>query len=124
MTTTLDNHPVFITEEALSRALTFLKEAPHEGVYLRLGVKGGGCSGFQYALTMDKAREGDICWEQGGLPIALDADSQPYMNGSTLSWRSTLQESGFHFDNPNARAACGCGSSFRVDEQDGCDSAV
>jgi iron-sulfur cluster assembly protein len=86
---------------------------------LRVGVRGGGCSGFQYALAFDQQRDGDQVFEDKGIRLLVDAPSLPYVEGSTIDYVDDLQGAGFKVDNPNVVAACGCGSSFRVaDEQE------
>ena len=86
---------------------------------LRVGVRGGGCSGFQYALAFDQQRDGDEVFEDKGIRLLVDGPSLPYVQGSTIDYVDDLQGAGFKVDNPNVIAACGCGSSFRVaDEQE------
>ena len=81
---------------------------------LRVGVRGGGCSGFQYALAFDNLRDGDEIFEDHGLKILVDRPSLPYVRGAVVDYVESLQGAGFKVDNPNVIAACGCGSSFRV----------
>jgi iron-sulfur cluster assembly protein len=81
---------------------------------LRVGVRGGGCSGFQYALAFDTERDGDEVFTDHGLRILVDTPSLPYVRGAIVDYVDTLQGAGFKVDNPNVVAACGCGSSFRV----------
>lgn len=83
---------------------------------LRVGVRGGGCSGFQYALAFDEQRDGDTVFESFGLRILVDSPSLPYVRGAMVDYVESLQGAGFKVDNPNVTAACGCGSSFRVAE--------
>ncbi len=86
---------------------------------LRVGVRGGGCFGFQYALAFDTEREGDAVFEDRGLKLLVDGDSLPYVRGAIIDYVENLQGAGFQVNNPNVVAACGCGSSFRVaDEQE------
>ena len=85
---------------------------------LRVGVRGGGCSGFQYALAFDTQREGDEVFEDRGLRILVDRPSLPYVKGAVVDYVDTLQGAGFKVENPNVIAACGCGSSFRVAEEE------
>jgi iron-sulfur cluster assembly protein len=84
--------------------------------YLRLGIKGGGCSGFSYVLRFedDPPRDKDIVFEEHGVKIIIDKKSLTYLNGSTLDWEKTLLKQGFKFVNPNEKATCGCGHSFTV----------
>ena len=85
---------------------------------LRVGVRGGGCSGFQYQLAFDEQRGGDVVFESHGLKLLVDRESLPYVSGSTIDYEENLQGAGFKVSNPNVVAACGCGSSFRVAEQE------
>jgi iron-sulfur cluster assembly protein len=85
---------------------------------LRVGVRGGGCSGFQYQLAFDEQREGDVIFEDHGLRILVDGASLPYVDGSTIDYVDSLQGAGFQVNNPNVVAACGCGSSFRVADEE------
>jgi iron-sulfur cluster assembly protein len=83
-----------------------------------VGVRGGGCSGFQYQLAFDEQREGDEIFESHGLRLLVDRASLPYVGGSVIDYHEGLQGAGFQVNNPNVVAACGCGSSFRVAEEE------
>src|SRR6266516_4607003 len=85
---------------------------------LRVGVRGGGCSGFQYQLAFDEQRDSDAVFESHGLKLLVDRESLPYVSGSTIDYEESLQGAGFKVSNPNVVAACGCGSSFRVAERE------
>ena len=85
---------------------------------LRVGVRGGGCSGFQYALAFDEQRDGDQVFEDKGIRLLVDVPSLPYVHGSVIDFVDGLQGAGFKVENPNVIAACGCGSSFRVAEEE------
>src|SRR6202140_4514542 len=85
---------------------------------LRVGVRGGGCSGFQYQLAFDEQRDSDLVFESHGLKLLVDSDSLPYVRGSVIDYEESLQGAGFKVSNPNVVAACGCGSSFRVAEEE------
>ena len=85
---------------------------------LRVGVKGGGCSGFQYQLAFDEQRDTDAVFEDHGLKLLADRQSLPYVAGSVIDYEESLQGAGFRVNNPNVVAACGCGSSFRVAEEE------
>lgn len=85
---------------------------------LRVGVRGGGCSGFQYALAFDTQRDGDQVFEDQGLRLLVDGPSLPYVRGAVVDYVEGLQGAGFKVENPNVIAACGCGSSFRVAEEE------
>ncbi|MBX7258349.1 MAG: iron-sulfur cluster assembly accessory protein [Candidatus Hydrogenedentes bacterium] len=105
---------VSATEDAV-RELKRLREkesADVEGV--RLGVKGGGCSGLSYLLEFGKQREGDIVHEQDGMKFFMDRKSSIYLKGIVLEYKEGLNSKGFVFRNPNATSTCGCGESFSV----------
>ncbi|HWI21765.1 MAG TPA: iron-sulfur cluster assembly accessory protein [Baekduia sp.] len=85
---------------------------------LRVGVRGGGCSGFQYQLAFDEQRDGDVIFEDHGLQVLVDAQALPYVDGSVIDYVDELQGAGFQVNNPNVVAACGCGSSFRVADEE------
>ena len=85
---------------------------------LRVGVRGGGSSGFQYQLAFDEQRENDAVFESHGLKLLVDSESLPFVRGSTIDYEESLQGAGFKVNNPNVVAACGCGSSFRVAEEE------
>src|SRR5579884_4283115 len=81
---------------------------------LRISVVGGGCSGFQYSMNFDLAKEDDIVTELDGVKVFVDQISLPYIAGTTLDYVEGLHNAGFRFDNPRATRTCGCGSSFSV----------
>ena len=81
--------------------------------YLRVGVKGGGCSGFTYTLDLTEATgENDEAWEYHGIQVICDPKSALYLEGTTVDFKDELMGRGFVFSNPNASGTCGCGSSF------------
>ena len=80
---------------------------------LRLGVLGGGCSGLSYQFKFDtKPRPTDHIFDYDGVQVYVDPKSMLYLKGMTLDWKDTLMQSGFVFENPNAKKSCGCGTSF------------
>jgi iron-sulfur cluster assembly accessory protein len=79
---------------------------------LRIGVTGGGCSGFQYSLNFDTLKDGDRVTDFGGVLVYVDEIALPYIAGTTLDYVEGLHGAGFRFDNPRASRTCGCGSSF------------
>ena len=83
---------------------------------LRVAVRGGGCSGFQYALAFDKVREDDHVFEHNGVSVIVDKVSMQFVLGSEVDFVDGLEGAGFAVNNPNVVAACGCGSSFQVRE--------
>ena len=83
---------------------------------LRVAVRGGGCSGFQYALAFDKRKDDDHVFEDRGVAVVVDKVSMQFVFGSEVDYVESLQGAGFQVNNPNVVAACGCGSSFQVRE--------
>jgi iron-sulfur cluster insertion protein len=88
------------------------KEGLGDGHGLRIGVVGGGCSGFQYQLKFDTVNDGDRIVTYDGVCVLVDEFSLPYIAGTTLDYVEGLHGAGFRFDNPRASRTCGCGSSF------------
>jgi iron-sulfur cluster assembly protein len=88
-----------------------------ESQALRVAVRGGGCSGFQYALAFDKAKEDDHVFDVDGVSVVVDKVSMQFVFGSEVDYVEGLQGAGFQVNNPNVVAACGCGSSFQVREE-------
>jgi len=97
------------------RGLTAADEESGEQA-LRVAVKGGGCSGFQYALALDKPKDDDHVFEHNGVAVVVDKVSMQFVFGSEVDFVDGLQGAGFTVNNPNVVAACGCGSSFQVKE--------
>jgi len=83
---------------------------------LRVAVRGGGCSGFQYALALDQRKDEDTVFEHNGVSVVVDKVSLQFVFGSQVDYVEGLQGAGFAVNNPNVVAACGCGSSFQVKE--------
>ena len=113
---------ITVTEKAASEVKRIIADQKASGaadtLYLRISVRGGGCSGFQYHLAFDNQRDGDAIFEDHGLRILVDNQSLPYVDGSSIDYVDSLQGAGFQVNNPNVVAACGCGSSFRVAEDE------
>ena len=97
------------------RELVEARGSPDESA-LRVAVRGGGCSGFQYALALDKAKDDDHVFEHNGVSVIVDKVSMQFVFGSQVDYVDGLQGAGFVVNNPNVVAACGCGSSFQVRE--------
>jgi len=91
---------------------------------LRVAVRGGGCSGFQYALAFDKPKDDDHVFEAGGVAVVVDKVSMQFVFGSEVDYVEGLQGAGFQVNNPNVVAACGCGSSFQVKDDAAASAAV
>jgi iron-sulfur cluster assembly protein len=111
---------ITLTDKGAEKVQEFLasQTASLDTAGLRVGVRGGGCSGFQYALAFDEQRDGDQVFEDKGIRLLVDHASLPYVRGSTIDFVDSLQGAGFKVENPNVIAACGCGSSFRVAEEE------
>jgi iron-sulfur cluster assembly accessory protein len=118
-TVTYKAQGVRFTEKGAVKVREFLESqgADISTAGLRVGVRGGGCSGFQYQLAFDDQHDGDAIFEDQGLRILVDAQSLPYVDGSEIDYVDSLQGAGFQVNNPNVVAACGCGSSFRVEDE-------
>lgn len=105
--------PIVLEDSALKRVAALIAKDGREGVFLRLGVKGGGCSGLEYLMKLDdKARENDHVYIAEGIEVRLDPKSARFLAGSTFKYTGNLMGGGFTFDNPNAERSCGCGTSF------------
>lgn len=103
-----------VTDKALSEIKRIMKENNiPENYSLRIGVKGGGCSGFTYTLGFDaESKPTDNVIDKDGVTIIIDMKSFLYLTGTELDYTDGLQGRGFIFNNPNAKRTCGCGSSF------------
>ena len=105
---------ITITKKAAAKVLGVFKEqSMPEDSYLRVGVKGGGCSGFSYTLDVtDKPADDDEVFESNGLKIVVDLKSYLYLVGTEVDYDDDMLKGGFVFNNPNAKRNCGCGASF------------
>lgn len=112
-TKTSQNAPVSISPTAAGKIQKIMqtKKIP-DGYGLRIGVKGGGCSGMSYVLGFDKKRDYDQRYDVDGIPVFIDKRHGLYLMGTTVDYHDGLNARGFTFDNPNATETCGCGSSF------------
>jgi iron-sulfur cluster assembly protein len=103
---------VTLSERAADKIRQLTAEKPEAG--LRVKVVGGGCSGLQYRMEIDGAKERDKVFEQNGARLIVDKKSFLYLNGSELDYAEELMASGFRLVNPNVKRSCGCGESFIV----------
>ena len=105
--------PIRLSEQAAREIQKIIatKELP-EGYALRVGVKGGGCSGMSYILGFDRKREYDVTFEVEGITVYMDKRHGLYLMDTTIGYHDGLHARGFVFENPNATSTCGCGSSF------------
>ena len=109
--------PITLSAKAAEKVRELLAAQP-DGTEqaLRVAVRGGGCSGFQYALAFDSPKEDDHRFDAEGVSVVVDKTSMQFVFGSEVDWVDGLQGAGFSVNNPNVVAACGCGSSFQVRE--------
>ena len=108
---------IVITEKAAEEVRRVQEEQSFEpDMFLRIGVAGGGCSGFNYTLSFDNAfdEQVDSKFDQHGVAVVVDKKSALYLDGTTVDWYDGLEKRGFTFENPNAVKTCGCGSSFQA----------
>jgi iron-sulfur cluster assembly protein len=106
---------VALTERAAAEVRKYMEteQVPLDTAGLRIGVLPGGCSGFKYSLNLEeRAQEDDVVLDSHEVRLFVDGFSLQYLNGVTIDFVSSMQGSGFTFDNPNATGGCGCGSSF------------
>ena len=103
---------VSLSDSAVSKIRQLVAEKPDSG--LRVKVVGGGCSGLQYRMEVDSAKERDKVFERDGARLIVDKKSFLYLNGSELDYTEELMASGFRLVNPNVKRSCGCGESFTV----------
>lgn len=112
MTTTI---PVTLTEGAIKEIRILMsKEGFDTTQVLRVGVKGGGCSGMTYVLGFDKREENDYDFMVEDIPCVMNKSHEMYLYGMLIDWQDGLNNRGFTFKNPNASTTCGCGTSFAV----------
>jgi len=109
-----------ITESANSRIKEMMADESKDQLFLRLGVQGGGCTGLSYGMGFDsQKRADDTTFETDGLQVIIDGDSAPLLQGVTIDYKQNMMGGGFTLDNPNAVATCGCGQSFKTEENAG-----
>jgi len=102
-----------MTENAQAALAKVIEGADKSIAGLRIEVSSGGCSGMQYSLSLEEtAPDGDAVVETGGLKVFINPDSADMLNGMTIDFTESIEGSGFVFENPNAKASCGCGKSF------------
>ena len=110
----MDNF-VTLTDKAVEMVKDAMQREGLAGYGIRIGVMGGGCSGFQYSMDFENVpKDGDVTMEQDGVRLFVDAMSSMYLQGVTVDYVVGLQGAGFKFNNPNAKSTCGCGSSFQA----------
>lgn len=111
----MNDFPIELTERAATEVKSIIKEQEldTEKTFLRVGVKGGGCSGFSYVLDLtEEVKETDEKGDQHGVTMVCDPKSLLYLSGTKIDFKDEIMGRGFVFDNPNSTSTCGCGSSF------------
>lgn len=109
----VQTQPVVLTEGAVTQLKRIMQEQNVPADYgLRIGVKGGGCSGFSYILGFDVQKEKDDVFQINGLNVLMEKSHGIYLLGMEIDWVDGLENRGFIFNNPNASDTCGCGTSF------------
>jgi iron-sulfur cluster assembly accessory protein len=107
--------PITLTQNAIAKVKEIMAQQNPVPTGLRVGVVGGGCSGFSYSMAFENAAGMmDKTYEFDGLKVYLDATSAMYLQGAIVDYVETLEGAGFKFENPNVKSTCGCGSSFSV----------
>jgi len=114
METTISN-PISFTETAVQELKKLISEKGYDqSQALRIGVKGGGCSGLSYVLGFDEKKDGDAEYSIDGIRCIIHKTHEMYLYGMQIDWQNGLNNRGFSFQNPNASKTCGCGTSFAV----------
>lgn len=109
----MGDFPVTLTDSAVQQLKRLVAKDGREGVFLRVGVKGGGCSGLEYVMKLGLDRKSiDLSAQFSGVEVVCDAKSVKFLQGATLDYTGNLIGGGFKFENPNADRSCGCGTSF------------
>ena len=106
---------ITLTDAAVSQIKDMMEAEEEQGLMLRVGVKGGGCSGLSYGMGFDtEPNEDDTKLDINGLTVLIDKESAPIVKDIVIDYKQNMMGGGFTIDNPNAIASCGCGSSFRT----------
>lgn len=109
-----------ISDPAANRIKELLAAEETPNLFLRLGVRPGGCSGFSYAMGFDdEEKQGDQVLDVNGLKVVVEEESLRYLDGLEIDFKDEGMSGGFTIDNPNAIASCGCGSSFKMKDEEG-----
>ncbi len=114
-TETAKKPPITLTPHAIAKVKEIMAQQNPVPAGLRVGVVGGGCSGFSYSMQFENGSGMmDKVFDMDGLKVYVDATSVMYLNGCIVDYVETLEGAGFKFENPNVKSTCGCGSSFSV----------
>ncbi len=111
---------ITITEPASLKIKELLSQEENQDMYLRVGVKSGGCSGFSYGMGFDEDKlDNDNEFDQHGVKVIIDEESMKHISGVEIDYKESMMGGGFTINNPNAVATCGCGSSFKTASAEG-----
>lgn len=111
----LEERRIIVTESAARRIAALKAQEQAEGAFLRIAVSGGGCSGFQYGLSLDDTRnQDDFVFEKDGVAVVVDEVSLDLLGGAEIDFVEDLMGAQFQIRNPNAASSCGCGNSFSI----------
>jgi iron-sulfur cluster assembly accessory protein len=105
---------VTVTAAAVAKLKDLMAKEGNQDQGLRVRVRGGGCSGYEYQLAFDVPQEGDQVIEEGGVKVVIDPKSLLFLAGSEIDFQDGLTGAGFAIKNPNAKGSCGCGQSFQA----------
>ena len=120
LTDQVNTDQLIVTSSAAEAVQELLTKRDLDGYALRVFVSGGGCSGFQYGMALENnIRDEDNVYEMNDIKVVVDEISINYLRGATIDYVDELMGSGFKIENPNALASCGCGSSFRTEDDAG-----
>ena len=112
---TTETAPLSLSESAARRVAVLLEQEDSDGIMLRVSVSGGGCSGFQYAFSLDSdVKDDELVVERNGVSMVVDQISLMYIAGSEVDFIENIGGSYFVINNPNATSMCGCGNSFGI----------
>lgn len=115
MNTEIETQPIRLTDSAITELKRIMNETNLElNPFLRIGVKGGGCSGMSYVLGFDKKEDDDEQFEIENIPVVIKKAHKLYLVNMQVDFSNGLDARGFIFENPNASSSCGCGTSFAV----------
>lgn len=111
---------IHISDSAAARIREMIEDEETPDLFLRLAVRPGGCSGFSYSMGLDdEEKQDDRILTVNGLKVVVEEESVRYLNGVEIDYKEEGLSGGFTIDNPNAVASCGCGSSFRMKDEEG-----
>ncbi|MBW8056999.1 MAG: HesB/IscA family protein [Candidatus Methylomirabilales bacterium] len=105
---------ITVTATAVAKLKDLMAKDGVEGQGLRVRVRGGGCSGYEYQLAFDTPKEGDQVFEEGGVKVVVDPKSLLFLAGTEIDFQDGLTGTGFAIKNPNSKGSCGCGQSFQA----------